>query len=197
MWVSLSFATVTRRLLIGLTSAVVLLACSPPYLAQGRPGEERSIAKAVLADKVSEQRRAEAGAYGPADIELDTRRLQWEEGSESLERPGTERLLRSWLRFQGHHPRAVIEEILQHSGAARVCESATADEVCHSKTDGAVIVAMSAPRFASPDSAHVRVVLFAELQDKRFMELLALYLVTVRRSAQGWEVVSEELLFQT
>jgi hypothetical protein len=197
MWISLSLATLIRTSAIGLASGFMLLACSPPYLAQGGLGEERAIAKAVFAHKVAEQRRAEASAVGPADIELDTRRLQWEEGSESLGRPGTERLLRSWLRFQGHHPRAVIEEILQHSGAARVCESATADEVCHSKTDGAVVVAMSAPRFASPDSAHVRVVLFSELQDKRFMELLALYLVTVRRSAQGWEVVSEELLFQT
>jgi hypothetical protein len=175
----------------------MLLACSPPYLAQGGLGEERAIAKAVFVYQVAEQRRAEATAVGPADIELDTRRLQWEEGSESPGRQGTERLLGSWLRFQDHHPRAVIEEILQHAGAARVCESATADEVCHSKTDGAVIVAMSAPRFASPDSAQVRVVLFSEVQDKRFMELLALYLMTLRRSDQGWVVASEELLFET
>ena len=197
MCISLSAATPVRATAIGLASGFILLACSPPSLAQGRLGEERAIAKAVFVYQVAEQRRAEATAVGPADIELDSRRLQWEEGSESPGRQGTERLLRTWLRFQGRHPRAVIEEILQHSGAARICESGTADDVCHSKTDGAVIVAMSAPRFAGPDSAHVRVVLFSELQDKRFMELLALYLVTVRRSAQGWAVVSEELLFQT
>ena len=63
--------------------------------------------------------------------------------------------------------------------------------------DGAVIVAMSLPRLADSDLARVRVVLFSEVQDFRFMSSLALYLVTLRRSAKGWVVVSEELLFQT
>lgn len=197
MRTSLPLGKLTRATAIGLTLCVIFLACSAPYLAQGGAGEERAIAKAVFAYEVADQRRAEAGSAGPADIELDTRRLQWDEGSDSAEASSTERLLSAWIRFDGHHPRAVIEEILQHTGAARTCESATADEVCRSKVDGAVIVAMSAPRFARPDSARVRVVLSSEVHDYRFMRSLALYLVTLRRSGQGWVVVSEEMLFQT
>lgn len=182
---------------IRLTSIILLLACSAPYLAQGGPGDDRAIAKAVFAYEVANQRRAEGGTVDPVDMELDIRRLQWEHGSDSLARLGTASLLREWIRFKGHHRGAVINEILRHTGAARACESANTDEPCRSKVEGAVIVAMSAPRLASPDSAQVRVVMSSEVQDWRFMKWLALYLVTLRRSAEGWEVVSEERVFET
>ena len=197
MRTSLLGASLIRGTTMGVTMGVILLTLSPPCLAQGRVGQERAIAKAVFAYVVAEQRRAEAGSIGPSDMELDTRRLQWDEASDSVAASSTERLLDSWIRFDAHHPRAVIEDILQHAGAARTCESPLSDRVCRSKVDGAVIVAMSLPRLADPDLAHVRVVLFSEVQDFRFMSSLALYLVTLRRSAKGWGVVSEELLFQT
>jgi hypothetical protein len=175
----------------------MFLACGRPYLAQAAPNEELAIAMAVFAYEVADQRRAEGALVAPTDIELDPRRLQWGEASDSVEASSTERLLSSWIRFEGYHPRAIIEEILKNGGAARTCESAIPDRVCRSKVDGAVSLAMSSPRFAGPDSAHVRVVLFSAVQEWRFMNSLALYLVTLRRSAQGWLVVSEVPVFVT
>ena len=190
-------AVLIRSTTIGLTMGVIGLALSPLSLAQGRAGPERAIARAVFAYVVAEQRRTEGGSVDPSDIELDTTRLQWDDASDTVDVSSTKRLLDSWIRFDGYHSDAIIEEILQHGGAARTCESPISDRVCRSKVNGAFIVAMSSARLANPDSARVRVVMSSEVQDWRFMSSLARYLVTLGRSARGWVVVGEELLFDT
>jgi len=65
----LSLAVPTHSVAIGLASCLILLGCSPAYLAQGKPSDEPAITKAVFAYHVAAQRRAEAGTAGPADFE--------------------------------------------------------------------------------------------------------------------------------
>jgi len=150
--------------LLGCRSRTGALMASPA-------AEEPVIAEAVFTYLTADFRKPRARPLGPRRLELDTRRLQWIDG------PGE--FPSQSIRFAGQHSEPTIERVLQHGGAEGRCYSSAMDDVCVSRTNAAVVIAMSSPQFARPDSATVRVMLFSELRDGvGEMRWLAVYLLT-------------------
>lgn len=180
------------RWLLATACAVAVLGCRsrPGALPPSPVAEEPAVAEAVFAHLTAGFRKPRARPLGPRRLELDTRRLQWIDG------PGDSPS--QSIRFAGQHSEATIERVLQYGGAEGRCYSSTIDDVCVSQTNAAVVIAMSSPQFARPDSATVRVVMFSELRDAvGEMRWLAVYLLTLQRSPEGWAVVSEQTLWDT
>lgn len=166
-----------RWLLVAACVAGGLLGCRSHAgaLLANPAAEEPVIAEAVFIYLTADFRKPRASPLGPRRLELDTRRLQWLAG------PGV--YPSQSIRFTGQHSEATIERVLQHGGAEARCYSSTMDDVCVSQTHAAVVIAMSSPQFARPDSATVRVMLFSELRDAvGEMRWLAVYLLTLQRS---------------
>lgn len=176
-------ATACAVAVLGCHSRAVALSASPF-------AEEPAVAEAVFTHLTADFRKPVARPLGPRRLELDTRRLQWIEG------PGGSP--NQWIQFDGQHSDATIERVLQHGGAEGRCYSNTIDDVCVSKANAAVVIAMTSPRFARLDSATVRVVMFSELRDAvGEVRWLAVYLLTLQRSPDGWAVISEQTLWDT